>query len=194
MPHYIDCASLIRYDVSGEDPNRVQQVIEQDWIHLIHEQGVLDSPNYLREKGKVVVALWGFGFADTNHSPDTVRAVTSFIRNNTPGGAYIMGGIPAHWRTSSDDADRNPDFVNVWLNEFDAISPWTVGRYTTLDDIDRFSEENIKGDLQLIRQRNDDFDLGKAITRKVDYLPVVWPGGSVRISFPIPNTSWQRIS
>ena len=105
-----------------------------------------------------------------------------------------MGGIPAHWRTSSDDADRNPDFVNVWLNEFDAISPWTVGRYTTLDDVDRFSEENIKGDLQLIRQRNDDFDLGKAITRKVDYLPVVWPGGSVRISFPIPNTSWQRIS
>lgn len=48
-----------RYDVSGVDPNRVRRVIERDWVHLIREKGVLDSPNYLKEKGKPVIALWG---------------------------------------------------------------------------------------------------------------------------------------
>jgi hypothetical protein len=45
--------------VSGVAPDRIQRVIERDWIHLIHEKGILDSPNYLKEKGKPVVALWG---------------------------------------------------------------------------------------------------------------------------------------
>lgn len=90
-----------------------------------------------------------------------------------------MAGTPAHWRTSRHDADPNPEFVQLWLEEFDAISPWTVGRYTTLEDIDRFSEENTKGDLQLIRKRNEDFELGRGGKRKVDYIPVVLPGASV---------------
>jgi hypothetical protein len=45
--------------VSGVAPDRIQRIIERDWIHLIREKGILDSPNYLREKGKPVVALWG---------------------------------------------------------------------------------------------------------------------------------------
>jgi len=48
-----------RYDVSGVAPDRIQKIIEHDWIHLIHEQEILDSPNYLRESGKPVIAIWG---------------------------------------------------------------------------------------------------------------------------------------
>lgn len=48
-----------RYDVSGVAPDRIQRVLERDWVHLIREKGVLDSPNYLKEKGKPVIALWG---------------------------------------------------------------------------------------------------------------------------------------
>jgi hypothetical protein len=48
-----------RYDVTGVDPSRIVDVIERDWIHLLHEKYILDSPNYLRESGKAVVALWG---------------------------------------------------------------------------------------------------------------------------------------
>lgn len=156
-------------------------MIESDWIHLVREKAVLDSPSYLREKGKIVVALWGFGFADTRHKPQTVRNITNFIRNNTPGGAYIIGGVPAHWRTSNSDADVNPEFVNVWLEEFDALSPWTVGRYNSLEDADRFAEEKIKPDLELIRKRNEEFEIGRGGKRKVDYMPVVLPGGSVSV-------------
>ena len=82
--------------------------------------------------------------------------------------------VPAHWRTSTGDADRNPDFVEVWLDCFDAISPWTVGRYGNIADADRFAEEKIAGDVKLINERNKTVRSG----RRLDYIPVVLPGGS----------------
>lgn len=48
-----------RYDVSGVPADRIQRIIERDWSYLVLRQGILDSPNYLREKGKPVVGLWG---------------------------------------------------------------------------------------------------------------------------------------
>ncbi|KAH9836626.1 uncharacterized protein C8Q71DRAFT_50623 [Rhodofomes roseus] len=167
----------IMYDVSGVPPERIQRVIEHDWMHLMHDKGILDSPNYLREKGKAVVTFWGFGFADSRHDPHVVRAITKFVRENTPGGAYIMAGTPAHWRTSVSDADPNPDFVNVWLEEFDAISPWTIGRYHNEESADWFEKEKIAGDVKLINERNERREQTQ-VGRKVDYIPVVFPGGS----------------
>ncbi|EMD41457.1 hypothetical protein CERSUDRAFT_110033 [Gelatoporia subvermispora B] len=167
----------IMYDVSGVAPDRIQKIIEFDWPHLVREKGVLDSPNYLHENGKPVVALWGFGFADSRHDPNTVRAITKFIRDNTPGGAYIMAGTPAHWRTAESDADRNAEFLNVWLEEFDAISPWTIGRYGSPDGADDFANDKIKKDLELINKRNQLREQNQRI-RKVDYIPVIFPGGS----------------
>ncbi|KII86310.1 hypothetical protein PLICRDRAFT_285092 [Plicaturopsis crispa FD-325 SS-3] len=166
-------AFAIMYDVSGVAPDRMQAVFEQDWVHLIREKAVLDSPNYLREKGKPVVVIWGFGFADRNHTPESVRAITNFIRNVTPGGVYLMAGVPAHWRTSTSDADPNPEFLDIWLNEFDALSPWTIGRYGNEEDADRFAEEKIKGDIELIQRRNEEGG-----HKHIDYIPVVLPGGS----------------
>ncbi|KAI1789178.1 hypothetical protein LXA43DRAFT_1183398 [Ganoderma leucocontextum] len=168
----------IMYDVSGVAPDRIQRVLEHDWIHLIRGRGVLDSPAYLREQGRPVVTLWGFGMSDAHHSPETVRAVTRFIRNNTPGGAYIMAGVPAHWRTSVMDADPNPEFVRVYMEEFDAISPWTIGRYSDEDGADRFEEEKIKGDVEFIKEHNTRWEMNRTIMRKIDYIPVIHPGGS----------------
>ena len=115
----------------------------------------------------------GFGFHERNHSPELVRAVTSFFRNSMPGGAYIMAGAPTHWRTSDSDADRNPAFVNAWMDCFDAISPWTVGRYSDQASADAFAADRIQGDVKFIG--------GWSTThgKRVDYVPVVHPGGSV---------------
>ncbi|KAI0367479.1 hypothetical protein BV20DRAFT_970442 [Pilatotrama ljubarskyi] len=168
----------IMYDVSGVAPDRIQRVLEHDWIHLIRRRAVLDSPAYLREQGRPVVALWGFGMSDAHHSPAMVRAVARFIRDNTPGGAYIMAGVPAHWRTSVMDADPDPEFVKVWLEEFDAISPWTIGRYSNEEEADKFEQEKIKGDVELIKQHNERVEGSRGPMRKVDYIPVIFPGGS----------------
>ena len=55
LPDY----SPARYDVSGVPAERIQEIIETDWNHLLREKRVLNSPNYLRENGKPVIALWG---------------------------------------------------------------------------------------------------------------------------------------
>lgn len=136
-----------------------------------------------------MVTLWGFGMNDNNHDPAMVRRVTAFIRENTPGGAYIVGGSPAYWRTSEGDADRNPEWVNVWLEEFDAISPWTVGRYSDLEGVDRFAEWNIKKDWELIEKRNEEAARGVAGRRHIDYIPVVLPGGTVS-----PNSAFALLT
>ncbi len=159
--------------------DRIQRILESDWIHLIRNQGVLDSPRYLREKGKAVVALWGFGFHNAGHTPSLVRSIVRFFRDTTPGGAYIFGGAPSCWRLSEGDADRRPEFVDIWLNEFDAISPWTIGRYKTEMEADNFAESKMKGDVELIKRRSEETG------RKVDYIPVILPGGSVSLSLSL---------
>ncbi|PPQ87845.1 hypothetical protein CVT25_009497 [Psilocybe cyanescens] len=172
----------IMYDVSGVAPDRIQRILERDWRHLVRNKGVLDSPNYLREKGKPVIALWGFGFDNTKHTPELVHSITQFFRDTTPGGVYIMGGTPASWRTAEGDADRNPAFLNVWMNDFDAISPWTIGRYNTEQEADEFSESKLKGDADFIKKHND-----AGGGRKIDYIPVVFPGGS---GFNLSEGKW----
>ncbi|KAL4064790.1 hypothetical protein V8B97DRAFT_1875763 [Scleroderma yunnanense] len=173
----------IMYDVSGVALDRVQKVLEQDWIHLLREECVLDSPNYLHEKGKPVVALWGFGLNDRHHTPDLVRSVAAFFRSATPGGVYLMAGVPGHWRTSTSDADRNPEFVPMWTDVFDAISPWTVGRYGNEEDADRWGEERVKADADYLKK------LGEETGKKVDYVPVVLPGGS---GYNLSQGKWGR--
>ena len=168
--------TLHRYDVSGVAPDRIQRVLESDWQHLIRNKGILDSPNYLREKGQPVLALWGFGFEDSRHTPRLLHDIIQSLRRLTPGGLYIMAGTPAYWRTADHDADRDGGFLKVWLNEVDAISPWTIGRYSTEDEVEQFAERRMKGDADLLRQQADSGG------RKVDYIPVVLPGGSVWVS------------
>ncbi|KAF5338238.1 hypothetical protein D9758_012849 [Tetrapyrgos nigripes] len=163
----------IMYDVSGVPADRVARVIEHDWAHLIRDKGILDSPNYLREKGKPVLALWGFGFSDRGHTPELVRNIVRSIRSFTPGGAYIMAGAPTHWRKGEGDADPNPGFVDVYLNEFDCISPWMVGRISKEEDSDHFLEHIQKPDMELLRKSHEEHG-----RRKVDYIPVVFPGFS----------------
>lgn len=65
--------------------------------------------------------------------------------------------------------DPNPNFLDVFKNEFDALSPWTIGRYRTRTEVDRFCEERTKEDIKELRDRE----------KRVDYFPTIWPGGSV---------------
>ncbi|KAL5495884.1 hypothetical protein ACEPAI_1348 [Sanghuangporus weigelae] len=171
----------VMYDVSGVANDRIEKVIKVDWNHLLWDKRILDSPNYLKEGGRPVIALWGFGFAGRGHSPDTVRKILRHIRSVTPGGAYIMAGTPTHWRMLRADADPNPEFLSVWYNEFDAISPWTVGRFHNEETIDRFAKEKLLPDFQALQ------DPANTQGRKVDYIPVVLPGAS---GFNLSDGRW----
>jgi hypothetical protein len=123
----------------------------------------------------------GFGFNDRHHSPDLVRAITTFFRSSTPGGVYLVAGTPGHWRTSTSDADRNPGFLQVWTECFDAICPWTVGRYGNEEEADRWGQERVKADAEYLTK------LEAGGGRKIDYIPVVLPGGSVSLGFIVDD-------
>lgn len=126
-----------------------------------------------------MLALWGFGFSGRGHDPAIVRRIVQHVRAITPGGAYVMAGAPTHWQTLSGDADPNPEFLDVWYNDFDAISPWTVGRYNDESSADRFAIEKVKKDMDALRRNSS--------ARHVDYIPVIFPGFSV--CYPIAYTS-----
>ncbi|KAJ3806166.1 hypothetical protein F5876DRAFT_20222, partial [Lentinula aff. lateritia] len=162
----------VMYDVTGVEPDDVMRIFTKDWIHLVREKRVLESPNYLRERGMPVIGLWGFGFDKRKDTPELVREVTRFVRDVTPGGAYIMAGTATHWRRSTEDADRNPAFLDVWLKEFDAISPWMVGRLTDEEHVDIYAEHYMKADIELLRKSHEEGG------RKIDYIPVIYPGFS----------------
>lgn len=79
--------------------------------------------------------------------------------------------------------------MNVYLDNFDMISPWTVRQYVTLKEVDQFSETVVKGDVELLGRRNQD-----GTSSKVDYMPVVFPGYSVRgFPFTAPDLSHPEV-
>jgi hypothetical protein len=205
----VDLALHSRYDVSGVPADRIHRVLAQDWTYLMHDKKILDSPNYLRENGRPVVGLWGmsffeskiihltlnrpqgFGFAGANHTPAMLRFITHFFRRSTLGGkgVYLVGGTPCHWRTADGDADNDPAFREVWLREFDAIMPWTVGRYKDDDvggqdgDGRRARENRVEEDIKIIEKWVNEIDRERGDRRSVTYVPVVYPGGSVSCFF-----------
>jgi len=67
--------------------------------------------------------------------------------------------------------DPNPAFLDVFKQEFDGLSPWTIGRFSNLEGIDRFCEGRMAGDFTEL----------KDLPHRVDYFPTIWPGTSVSI-------------
>ncbi|KXN89312.1 hypothetical protein AN958_05885 [Leucoagaricus sp. SymC.cos] len=154
----------IQYHVGSIPADEITNILEQDWENVVsNEKGFLSSPNYLREKGMPVIAVEGLGWRDAGHTPDLVRSIVSMFRRNMPEGVYIMAYIPTYWRTMEIDADPNPELVDVWLDELDAICP----------NMSPPNEERMKADVEFIRGR-----LGSG-QRTVDYIAPVNAGESM---------------
>ncbi len=59
FPFPVTLNGFRRYDVSGVPGDRIEKVIKVDWQHLLRDRCILDSPAYLHEDGRPVIALWG---------------------------------------------------------------------------------------------------------------------------------------
>lgn len=118
----------------------------------------------MKENGKPVVCIFGIGLGD--HTQATPSSSISLIRWLQNQGLYVIGSGPYYWRTGGHDAASGFDQVHA---AFDAIMPWSVGRYNTVTDFqDKLSM--IKGDAQLTS------------SRKQDYAPIAYAGYSYRDS------------
>ena len=63
------------YDVSGANAQTAVDDLRKDWSYVVNTLRLTDSPAYLRDHGKPVLELWGFGFTDHPGTPDQVMAL-----------------------------------------------------------------------------------------------------------------------
>lgn len=146
----------IMYDVSGW--SNMQTEIKADWTNKM--SAYTASSAYARQNGKPVVCIWGFGFNDSNHdfSAAACLDVINWFKN---AGCYVIGGVPTHWRTESDDS--RPGFLNTY-KAFNMLSPWMIGRIGNVNDVDNFYT-NVQTPDQTYCNQNG-----------IDYQPCVLPG------------------
>jgi hypothetical protein len=162
-------AYALMYDLSGLKADGIERCIA-DWSLLVDRMrlGRDDSDRaYLRHAGRPVVAVWGVGFNDDRaYSLDDCRRLVEFLKDDpTYGGNTVMLGVPTGWRTLDRDAAADPALHDV-LEKADIISPWTVGRFASPDDVKRHADRDWRADLSWCREQ------GK------DYMPVAFPGFS----------------
>ena len=156
----------IEYDISGANAATLAASLQQDWTYLVDTLGVTSSPAYLYHNGKPVVSVWGIGLNDGNHPPNDPDAALQLVQGfQAQAQVTYLGGTPAYWRTLSNDAATDPRWTAVY-QAMDGIQPWTVGRYATVSDVDRWKTDRLGPDLAATSQRQQ------------LYMPVIFPGFS----------------
>jgi hypothetical protein len=156
----------VMYDLSGLPEGGVRHVAE-DWELLVDRMHIGRDPAYLRHRGRPVVAVWGVGFNDRRAYTlaECARLVTFLKEDPNYGGFTVLLGIPTGWRTLDADSVADPALHQV-LGKADILSPWTVGRYQSLEEVEDHARRRWQRDLEWCRAHDR------------DYLPVVFPGFS----------------
>jgi hypothetical protein len=159
-------AYAVMYDLSGLGADSINSVIE-DWRALRSRMHVTDDPAYLHHHGKPLLAVWGVGFHDhRQYTLADCRLLVEFLKTDRDaGGCAVMLGVPTYWRDLKNDTLPDPALHDL-LALADVISPWTVGRYRDPAADIAYADKVMKPDLAWCRDR------------RLDYLPVVFPGFS----------------
>ena len=156
---------VVMYDLSGLPAGGVQ-IVHDDWRALRNEMKITENPAYQYHRGKPVVAVWGVGFSgkikSRKYSLKECQELVSFLKED---GCTVMLGVPTGWRQGKRDATSDP-LLHETLQMADIVSPWTVGRYRKLEEVDRHAKEYWRLDKRWCNQH------------KLDYMPVIFPGFS----------------
>jgi hypothetical protein len=149
------------YDISGGTTETMVQWIKDDWMHLVDDLKILESPNYLYHNGRPVLSIWGFGLNDRPGTPVEAEAIIQWLTVDAPEKyrVTLKGGVDDKWQ------DHSAEWQTVY-EMFDVLSPWAVGRY----------DDNAGADV--FRQNRIEPDLARTQSENIDYMPVVFPGFS----------------
>ena len=161
----------IMYDISDYNGVSIVDDLTSDWCHLVDDLKLTDSPNYLKHKGYPLLGIWGLGFADRPGTATEASGIITYFKHNSAPRyrCTLLGGVPTYWRTlnSNGDSKTDPAWRNVYRS-FDVVSPWSVGRFADENGADGFRDQFIVP------------DRAELATLDIDYMPVVFPGYSVR--------------
>jgi len=155
-------AFAVMYDLSGMGSNCMSQV-RSDWRKLRNEMRVTDDAAYLKHRGKPLVTVWGIGFNDQRRY--TLAECRELVEWFKAEDSSVMIGVPTYWRERKNDALDDPILHDI-VRLADVVSPWTVGRYASVEEVRRYGERVMVPDMAWCAEA------------KVNYLPVVFPGFS----------------
>ncbi len=149
------------YDISGGDAETMVEWMKNDWIHLVDDLKILESPNYLHHNGRPVLSIWGFGLNGRPGTPAMAEEIIDWFTRDAPEPyrVTLKGGVDDKWQSHS------PEWQAAY-EKFDILSPWAVGRYGDIPGADNFRETKIEP------------DLARTQSKDMDYMPVVFPGFS----------------
>ncbi len=149
------------YDISGGDSETMVEWMKDDWMHLVDDLKILESPNYLHHNGRPVLSIWGFGLSGRPGTPAMAEEIIDWFTTAAPEKyrVTLKGGVDDKWQSHSED-------WQAAYEKFDILSPWSVGRYGDIAGADNFRETKIEPDLARTQSKN------------IDYMPVVFPGFS----------------
>ncbi|MEM6911438.1 MAG: glycoside hydrolase family 71/99-like protein [Verrucomicrobiota bacterium] len=165
-------AYVVMYDLSSL-PRGGTAEVKKDWKRLVDHMQLTRDPKdqaYLSHKGKPLIALWGVGFhpdeGKRNYTLEETADLIRFFRDDADyGNLSIMLGVPTGWRTLDRDADPSSQ-VHDLIRMADVVSPWTPGRYRSIEEAEQHAQHSWLPDLAWCQQEG------------LDYLPVVFPGFS----------------
>jgi hypothetical protein len=162
-------AWAVMYDLSGLG-NGETQIVVDDWKMLVDQMRVGRDDNdegYLRHNGRPVVAVWGIGFNDGRRYTldECLKLVDFLVSDPDYGGNTVMIGVPSYWRALDRDCVED-EKVHEIVKAAHIVSPWSVGRFRTLEGVQKYATEVWQPDLAWCRANG------------VEYLPVVFPGFS----------------
>jgi len=161
----------MEYDISGGNPATFARILKEDWIYLVDVMQVTAHPNYQRHNGKPVLSIWGMGLNDTGHPPEDAEAAKELIAwfksdaHEERFHVTYMGGTPSRWGSLTGDSRRDPAWAEVYAS-MDVVQPWSVGRYSTLEAVDRWKDNVLASDMRLAEANGQ------------LYMPVIFPGFS----------------
>jgi hypothetical protein len=155
------------WDISNGNEETVVEDIINDWKHLVDDEHITKSKQYLHHRGRPLVAIWGFGFFSRIATPQQAAQVIDWFHNTAEDKykATVMGGVPKGWRDLVLESKIDPEWASVYRS-FDVISPWTVGRMRSISSANIHRRDYIEP------------DLAECESLGIDYLPVVFPGFS----------------
>lgn len=151
----------LMYDLSGLKSGESRLLVE-DLKRLVTDKHLIFDSAYLHHDSRPLISLWGLGFKERETTLEEWNRIIDLLKSK---GLAIMVGVPSFWRTLERDAIDDPALHDI-LEKVDIISPWTVGRYRSPEDAARHARLTMADDIQWCEQR------------KIDYLPVAFPGFS----------------
>lgn len=139
--------------------------IKSDWMRLVDDHEVTESPQYLHHGGLPLVGLFGIGLQERDIGAQEALDLIIFFQEN-PDLRYrarVLGGVPFWWRTLENDSRTDPEWAAVY-RRLDVINPWSIGRVHDRASSTILLDQVIKPDMEETR------GLG------IEYMPVIYPG------------------